>query len=107
MAAHSMAPSDSEVAETLEDIKKHLASGLSLCCCISAMGRYTSFLFVYILCRYTSFFFFGVYVGRVGEREREVLSLDISSHSLNLFLVHQKSYSGMGNDKLHRLAWTL
>ncbi|KAE9457359.1 hypothetical protein C3L33_10732, partial [Rhododendron williamsianum] len=26
MAAHSMAPSDSEVAETLEDIKKHLAS---------------------------------------------------------------------------------
>lgn len=72
MAAHSMAPSDSEVAETLEDIKKHLASGLSLCCCISAMGRYTSFLFVYILCRYTSFFFFGVYVGRVGGwRERE------------------------------------
>ncbi|KAI8550285.1 hypothetical protein RHMOL_Rhmol06G0093200 [Rhododendron molle] len=26
MAAHSMAPSDSEVAETLEDIKKHLAA---------------------------------------------------------------------------------
>lgn len=77
MASHSMAPSDSEVAETLEDIKKHLAAGLSLCCCISAMGRCIHFY----VCTYyvgTLHFSFLVCVGRVGGwREREVLSLDI------------------------------
>lgn len=36
---------------------------------------------------------------------REMLYLDIFLNSLNLFLVHQKSYCGRGNDKLPPLEW--